>query len=1654
MSRLKIAASCLALFAPLASAAPFDPNNLAVLRIGTGAAALSSACTAVFIDEYDVFGTLQQSIALPTATVGDQRRFCLSGTATSEGMLTRSADGSVLLVGGYDAALGTASVSSAAGIPRVVAVIRQDGSIDTSTVFTDGFSTSNFRGVASDDGTRFWLSGTGTGGGVRYIAALGATTSALVSSTITNTRVVEVFEDEFGPRLYVSSQSGAFRLSSVGSGLPTTSGQALSNLPGLPTATTSPYQYLLADYDFGVSGFDVLYVANDDATGVQKWSSVGGTWVSNGSIGVAADSYRGIAQYADSLYVTGRASGVGVIRRIDDFTGYNGALSGTATTLVTASANRVFQGIALTPDPPPPPAVTVADVSVVEGNPPGTTTMTFTATLAQAIADDCDFSVETFDSSPDATATPNVDYTPISLELSIPAGDTSVTFDVPIIRDTDIEADEVLVIDVYGEPQACDIFGIDTVLGTIIDDDAVGPPDISINDIALFEGDAGSTQATLTVSLSAPAPAGGVTVNYSTADGSASTTLTDYTATSGTLTFVAGDDSETITVDLTGDTHFEADETLFVNLSDAVGGNLLDAQGQITILNDDDLPTLTIDSPSINEGTPPGATTLVFSVTASNSPAPGESISVDYASSGGTAASGIDFTAVGGTLTFTHGGALTLPISVPITRDNVDEDDESFTVALSNASNAGIYIGVGAGTIIDDDTAVVSIDSVTQAEGDSGTSSFGFTVSLSVPAASVREFVVHTSDLTATAGSDYVGIPVVPGQLVQFPPLNISQPVVVTVNGDTDVEPDESFEVRVSPVAGAIEGGPPVLATGIGTILNDDVQIDVAINDTSVTEGTGAGTTTALFTVSLSAQPPAGSPLTVNYATAGGSATSGVDFSATAGALTFSNGGALTQTVSVPITRDNIDENDESFVVDITAPTANVTDAQGAGTILDDDTAIVSVSSPSQNEGNSGQSPMLFTVSLSTPSASTLTYVAFTGNGTAIAPGDYIAIPPSATQVTFVPGDVTESVAVQIVGDNVVEPDETLVLNLSDQLPTIEGGPTIIAFGTGTIVNDDVLVDVSINDVSVVEGTGAGSSNAVFTVTLSAQPAPGAPVTVNYATAGGSATSGTDFTATSGALTFTNGGALTQTISVPITRDNIDENDEGFVVDISAPTANVTDAQGAGTILDDDNPPTPSIANVQVTEGNAGSVAATFTVTLSNPSAFAINYQASTADGTAVAPGDYQAISGGSNNVAFAPLQTSQTISVDVLGELLVEANESFVLELRSAGAPTVLASASGTINNDDSATLSIAGSSGPEGNAGLTPRQFTATLSNPVQAQVQVSYATADGSATLADNDYQAVSGTLTFPGSSTTQTLDVNVVGDIEVEPDQSFVVNLSGLNAPAGVTLGTTSATGTIVNDDATSFSIAAASVTEGSGSNSTLSFTVSLSAPAKDPVSVQYTTVDGSALAPADYLAANGTVTFNGGQTTQTIAVSVIGDSLVEPDETLQVQLGNPIGGSIANGTATGSIINDDFAVLSINDVTLPEGSGNGTTAFVFEICSSNPSTMPITVNYQTGNGSAQAPTDYLFASGTATIPALATCVTVSVTVIADNVVEPDETFSVTLSDAQGATIGDPVGIGTILGDDDLIPVPTLDPRSLALLLALMLAIGMIGIARRH
>ena len=362
-------------------AAPFTPGNLVIYRVGDGEFALSSAATIVFLDEFTPSGTFVQSVAMPTAVNGSNRRLTASGSATSEGLMTLSVNGQFLMLTGYDADVGTAAVpqTASATVNRVVGRVDASANIDTTTALSDAYSgtannNANVRGATSTNGNDIWTTGTAqtsmaATAGSRY-TTLGSTTSTQLSTTPTNLRGTNIFDGQ----LYVSAGLGTFRLGTVGTGTPTTSGQTITSLPGFPTSTggtpSSPHQFFFADLDAGVAGVDTVYVTDDTgaSAGIQKYSLVGGTWTSNGFVALGSSrGLTGVVTFAGSpdainglpmvtLYVTNGTT----LQTLTDTNGYNAPNNGTLTSLATAVTNTAYRGIAFAPSGGSVPTVTSA----------------------------------------------------------------------------------------------------------------------------------------------------------------------------------------------------------------------------------------------------------------------------------------------------------------------------------------------------------------------------------------------------------------------------------------------------------------------------------------------------------------------------------------------------------------------------------------------------------------------------------------------------------------------------------------------------------------------------------------------------------------------------------------------------------------------------------------------------------------------------------------------------------------------------------------------------------------------------------------------------------------------------------------------------------------------------------------------------------------------------------------------------------------------------------------------------------------------------------------------------------------------------------------------------------------------------------------------
>ncbi len=324
----------------------------------------------------------------------------------------------------------------------------------------------------------------------------------------------------------------------------------------------------------------------------------------------------------------------------------------------------------------------------------------------------------------------------------------------------------------------------------------------------------------------------------------------------------------------------------------------------------------------------------------------------------------------------------------------------------------------------------------------------------------------------------------------------------------------------------------------------------------------------------------------------------------------------------------------------------------------------------------------------------------------------------------------------------------------------------------------------------------------------------------------------------------------------------------------------------------------------------------------------------------------------------------------------------------------------------------------------------ITINMTNDSNSVVSVDVSTADGTA-KAGEDYTAFEGTVSWrPGETGRKTVEIAILDDQVDEPDETFSVRLS--NPVIGVI-----ATGTAVvtitdDDDPPTLSIADAKVTENGGR---VTLTVTMSGLSSQEVSVAYATADGTARANEDYAAASGTLTWKARETgAKTFTVTILDDQIHEPNETFRVNLSNAVNATLATGTATVTIEEDDpppvlsiLATLAVSEP--PEADGNAFLAVTMERASS----AVVTVNYATSDDTAVKGRDYVETSGTLTWQPGETGVkSFPVVIKADRIFEPaDEVFIVTLSNPTNATLGNAVARVSITDSDERPTVQVLD-----------------------
>ena len=331
--------------------AAFTPGNLVISKVGIGDKALSNASAPVFLQEVTTTGAAVQTITVPyhaTMLTGNNKKFVTAGSSSNDANLTLSGNGAYFVLAGYSADTGIASITTVAGVKRVIARIAMDGTVNTSTLLDTAKSKGNSRCAASNDGTGFWH--VGSTGGLRYVP-FGCTgeapdTAVLVSTSVTNYRTIQTF----GGDLITGAGSGTVARIGKLTGFPTTNGNTITNLPGMRLTVTANSIYM-TNLPGGPAGINTLYFADDVApTGIKKFTlNSGGTWDSTGIMD-AGSGYRGLTGTTSGSTVTLYAiKGGSPLNGFVDASGYGVAPTATPTLVLAAPTNTAFRGVQVVP---------------------------------------------------------------------------------------------------------------------------------------------------------------------------------------------------------------------------------------------------------------------------------------------------------------------------------------------------------------------------------------------------------------------------------------------------------------------------------------------------------------------------------------------------------------------------------------------------------------------------------------------------------------------------------------------------------------------------------------------------------------------------------------------------------------------------------------------------------------------------------------------------------------------------------------------------------------------------------------------------------------------------------------------------------------------------------------------------------------------------------------------------------------------------------------------------------------------------------------------------------------------------------------------------------------------------------------------------------
>ena len=1379
-------------------------------------------------------------------------------------------------------------------------------------------------------------------------------------------------------------------------------------------------------------------------------------------------------------------------------------------------------------------------------------------------------------------------------EITFTSGQTAAQITLLIRQDRLVEADESFALRVTGDVltgagSMTNTYNVASPTVSIVNDDT----GLVIGNATVIEGDAGSTShIVFTVTRTGYTnESDTLTWVADTAGGAGFAGLQDFVATTGTVSFAPGQSSAQVTVQVRGDNDPEASEPFRFKITQAQN---IEDQSYVTnpgtgvILNDDAAFSIAANQA---QGALESAV-HTFTITRNQSTDQNQVVGWQVAATSGDTVTGSDFTGgvlPSGFVTFTP-GTLSVTVTVPVVNDSGYEFDEDYSVELSlgaGTDNDTLAVGSAQGKIINDDTAFrIAVNQTSRLEGE-GEVVFTVTRVGDLSGTSTVQFALNGG--SGFNASDYSGT-LPPNQMLTFAPNVTAQTFTIQVNGDNNLEADETLTAVLSSPSGAVligsqststvtlvnddalftlssvsgaldadEGSganrdvvlritrtgytdssgsvdytvSPTSATNAeadfvtglsGTLLfsagetvreftltiagdatqeadetftvalstsssnfavnagsaqnlvlrNDDTRFDLsAVGSTTVTEADPSSTPAdvpVVFRVDRSGRLSAQQVVTWTVEGRGEDAASGNDFVTTTGTVTFAANAAGSQLFTVYVKGDLEGEANEGFQVTISGDglqfgASSVT----TGLIVDDEASFLVVrhvfdsgpqigqTAADPYEGQSGLVSVVFDVIRSGNVAGATSSVSWSAGG-GLEAADFGGVLPSG-RLTFSPGETLQTITLQIQGDATLELDENLVLTLSD--PSADADVVDArAQATYTILSDETSWSLEAVSAPVTESDT--SSGHVYRVVRTGSLY---ATTIGYSVAGegAHAADGADFvggTLPTGLVTFAQGQATSELFTLLVAGDSLLEYEEGFTVTLAAPAGDgqprielLTDPTVTSTIVNDDDVIGIAALSTQVAEGDVGSTAAvTFTLTRegsldgTSTMGWRVRAAASAAD---AGPDDFVVDSG---VVTFAHGQSEMTLTLQVQGDLDVEPDEAFVVELHTPGAgsqvKTGAESANGSIaNNDIDLRIAAVTAQANEGDSVAGVMTFRVERTGLLTGSTTVDFAVSGTGGSAADAaDFQdgvPPSGTLTFGAGESVAWITVVTRPDGDFEASESFQVLLSSPSGNAQIEVA--AATGLIINDDdqLEAWATAGSVVQEGTNAQATaytdFVFLVDRTGSAIGDASATWTVSPGPGRAlsvASEVQALTGTVSFTDGQSQAFITVGVLADAVGEYAENFRVTLSNPsFGSTLIGGPAQGTVVNDD-PVLSItaNQSSALEGNTEGPdTPFVFTVTRTGNTSDASTARWDVsgvGSGESVNPVDFggYMPSGMVVFTAGQVTQTLTVMVLADRAGEMDEGFIVTLSEPTGADLLDErLATMVILNDDTLVSV---------------------------